>query len=92
MSLLLSVVGLSGEEIAKRRLRYESAKREGVNYAVSPVDALDYLSIIEFQQERITQLEDEIKEIRTQGGKQLVDVLTSLRETIDVAKRFLEKK
>lgn len=92
MSTDLAIIGLSGETIAKRRTLYESAKRNNVERVASPDEALKYLEVIEFQSERLEKLEDEIKEIRSKGEKQLVETLASLNETLKLLKQYVEKK
>jgi hypothetical protein len=87
---LLSIVGPSGEEIAKRRISYEAAKRTGVERVVSPENALEYLELIEFQSERVAQLEDEIKEIRANSEKRLLETLTSLNDTLQLLKQNIK--
>ena len=90
MSSLLSIAGLSGEEIAKRRILYESAKRSDVGRVASPDESLEYLEVIEFQSKRVDQLEDEIKEIRANSEKQLLGALASLNETLQLLKQNIK--
>ena len=70
MSTDLTIVGLSGEEIAKRRILYESAKRNNLERVASPDEVLRYLEVIQFQSQRLEQLEDRMKEVRSKGEKQ----------------------
>jgi hypothetical protein len=92
MSTDLTIVGLSGEEIAKRRILYESAKRNNLERVASPDEVLKYLEVIQFQSQRLEQLEDEMKEVRSKGEKQLVATLASINETLKLLKQYVEKK
>jgi hypothetical protein len=83
---------LTKEEIAKRRLNYESGKRMGPTVTIAPTEVLKYLDEIESRDIQIDELRNELFEVRRYSEQRIDGTLKSIDDTLKVLREFVIKK